>query len=80
MCGSIVTRMLRILSLKVTVNNITQHNVTQLSVIRTYHHLGTTPFQHIATFTYGCVQAPAARLTGPLALQVFFYCIRPAPQ
>ena len=52
---------------------------------QTYRHLDTSPFRHIAIWTYqhldtpyfghmawntnGCAQAPAARLTGPSALQ-----------
>ena len=37
--------------------------------IPTQQHSNTTQFRHIARNTFGCAQVPAARLTGPSALQ-----------
>ena len=52
-----------------TVNNVTQLNVTRHNAGRTHCQKDTTPEGHIARNTYGCAQAPAARLTGALTLQ-----------
>ena len=76
---------LAIVRLLVTVKNITWQNETQHNAIRTHRlsdttafrrnaiptlrHSDTTAFRHIAWNTYGCAQAPAVRLTGPLDLQ-----------